>query len=171
MKTDSQPREINRTKLSVAARHELVMEAGYKCGNPTCRNIITLEIHQKSKGKVKRGHCTLVDTLNVPLFDLIFTHFVNRVCKYNAEGHNIHHCNHHLPYCFADMNDPCSFSNPIELQNVNLANGDVIQYPKLTDLVDAVLTAYAQVERLLMSDETALRELCKEFDDPNFNVE
>ena len=97
--------------------------------------------------------------------------FVNRVCKHKADRHNIHYCNHHLPYCFADMNAPCSFSNPIELQNVNLANGDVIQFPKLTDLVDAVLTAYVQVERLLMSDETAFRALCKEFDDPNFNEE
>lgn len=44
-KSDSQPREMNRTRLSVAERHELLMEAGYKCGNPTCRNIITLEIH------------------------------------------------------------------------------------------------------------------------------
>ena len=39
------PREAGRAKLPVAVRHQLLMEAGYKCGNPACRNVITLELH------------------------------------------------------------------------------------------------------------------------------
>jgi hypothetical protein len=44
-KSASLPREMDRNKLSVPVRHQLLMEAGYKCGNPACRNIITLEVH------------------------------------------------------------------------------------------------------------------------------
>jgi hypothetical protein len=44
-KGSSLPRELDRNKLPVAVRHQLLMEAGYKCGNPTCRNVITLEVH------------------------------------------------------------------------------------------------------------------------------
>jgi hypothetical protein len=39
------PREADRTKLPLHVRHQLLMEAGYKCGNPACRNVITLELH------------------------------------------------------------------------------------------------------------------------------
>jgi hypothetical protein len=39
------PREMDRTKLPVSVRHDLLMEAGYKCGNPACRNILTLDVH------------------------------------------------------------------------------------------------------------------------------
>jgi hypothetical protein len=34
-----------RTKIPVDVRYELLTEAGYKCGNPACRNIITLDLH------------------------------------------------------------------------------------------------------------------------------
>lgn len=44
-KAASSPREMDRTKLPTAVRHQLLMEAGYKCGNPICRHIITLELH------------------------------------------------------------------------------------------------------------------------------
>ena len=37
------PRE--RKRLPPAVRQELLMEAGYKCGNPACRNVITLQVH------------------------------------------------------------------------------------------------------------------------------
>lgn len=37
--------EIDRKKLPIPVRHQLLMEAGYKCGNPACRNVITLELH------------------------------------------------------------------------------------------------------------------------------
>jgi hypothetical protein len=39
------PREADRKKIPMAVQHSLLMEAGYKCGNPTCRNVITLELH------------------------------------------------------------------------------------------------------------------------------
>ena len=39
------PREMERKKLPLPVRHQLLMEAGYKCGNPTCRNVITLDLH------------------------------------------------------------------------------------------------------------------------------
>src|SRR5262245_48012035 len=39
------PREANRTKLPVSLKHQLLMEAGYKCGKPACRHVLTLEIH------------------------------------------------------------------------------------------------------------------------------
>jgi len=39
------PREANRRKIPIAVQHALLMEAGYKCGNPACRNVITLELH------------------------------------------------------------------------------------------------------------------------------
>ena len=38
-------REAKRTKLPVHLRHELLVEAGYKCGNPRCQHVITFEIH------------------------------------------------------------------------------------------------------------------------------
>jgi hypothetical protein len=44
-KTPSLPREADRKKLPVAVRHQLLMEAGYMCGNPACRNVITLDLH------------------------------------------------------------------------------------------------------------------------------
>jgi hypothetical protein len=37
--------EADRKKIPVAVQHRLLMEAGYKCGNPICRNVITLEVH------------------------------------------------------------------------------------------------------------------------------
>jgi hypothetical protein len=39
------PKEADRAKLPLNVRHQLLMEAGYKCGNPTCRNVITLDLH------------------------------------------------------------------------------------------------------------------------------
>lgn len=39
------PKEAERTKLPLQVRHQLLMESGYKCGNPACRNVITLELH------------------------------------------------------------------------------------------------------------------------------
>jgi hypothetical protein len=36
---------MNRKALSVAVKHQVLHEAGYKCGNPVCRTILTLEIH------------------------------------------------------------------------------------------------------------------------------
>lgn len=39
------PREVDRKKIPVPVQHQLLMEAGYKCGNPACRNVITLELH------------------------------------------------------------------------------------------------------------------------------
>jgi hypothetical protein len=44
-KTTVVAREANRKKIPVSVQHGLLMEAGYKCGNPTCRNVITLELH------------------------------------------------------------------------------------------------------------------------------
>ena len=44
-KGDGKPKEAGRAKLPVPVRHQLLMEAGYKCGNPTCRNVLTLEVH------------------------------------------------------------------------------------------------------------------------------
>ena len=44
-KSTSLPREMDRTKLPAAVRHQLLMEAGYKCGNPACPHVITLEVH------------------------------------------------------------------------------------------------------------------------------
>lgn len=41
----SSPREADRKKIPFASQHRLLMEAGYKCGNPACRNVITLELH------------------------------------------------------------------------------------------------------------------------------
>ncbi len=38
-------READRKKIPVPVQHALLMEAGYKCGNPVCRNVITLELH------------------------------------------------------------------------------------------------------------------------------
>lgn len=39
------PKEADRKKIPVAVQHQLLMEAGYKCGNPACRNVLTLELH------------------------------------------------------------------------------------------------------------------------------
>lgn len=36
---------MKRKDLPAATRHRILMEAGYKCGNPACRHIITLDIH------------------------------------------------------------------------------------------------------------------------------
>lgn len=119
------------------------------------------------KGKVARQRISPPTDMN---WVDNFHSFVNRVCKHKAGKDGIHRCNHHLRYCFGDMNDPCPFNNPIRLPTVNLTNADAIQYPKLADLVDGVLTAYAQVDALLMSNTSAFRKLCEKYDDPNFNV-
>jgi hypothetical protein len=34
-----------RARVSPATKSEVLMEAGYKCGNPTCRHVLTLEVH------------------------------------------------------------------------------------------------------------------------------
>ena len=39
------PREADRKKIPIQVQHALLMESGYKCGNPTCRHMITLELH------------------------------------------------------------------------------------------------------------------------------
>ena len=44
-KSSALAKEMDRKKLPAAVRHQLLMEAGYKCGNPACRNVITLELH------------------------------------------------------------------------------------------------------------------------------
>ena len=36
---------INRRNPTRSTRDEVLMEAGYKCANPICRNILTLQIH------------------------------------------------------------------------------------------------------------------------------
>ena len=35
----------NRTSIPAAGRDEILYEAGYMCGNPRCRHILTLELH------------------------------------------------------------------------------------------------------------------------------
>lgn len=35
----------NRTRLNASVRDEVLREAGYKCAVPTCRNVITLQLH------------------------------------------------------------------------------------------------------------------------------
>jgi len=39
------PCEADRHKIPVPIKHQLLMEAGYQCGNPKCPNVITLQIH------------------------------------------------------------------------------------------------------------------------------
>ena len=34
-----------RSTIKPSVREEVLREAGYKCGNPTCRNILTLQLH------------------------------------------------------------------------------------------------------------------------------
>jgi hypothetical protein len=34
-----------RKTIPPSVRHQVIMEAGFKCGNPACRNIITLQLH------------------------------------------------------------------------------------------------------------------------------
>ncbi|HEY8097098.1 MAG TPA: HNH endonuclease signature motif containing protein [Methylobacter sp.] len=57
-----------RKKISPLIRDEVLREAGYKCANPTCRNILTLQLHHmiwvKNGGKDEAtnlialcGHC------------------------------------------------------------------------------------------------------------------
>jgi hypothetical protein len=36
---------MNRKSIPPATRDLILMEAGYKCANPTCRHILTLELH------------------------------------------------------------------------------------------------------------------------------
>jgi HNH endonuclease len=38
-------RASNRGRVSPSVRDEVLREAGYKCANPTCRNILTLQLH------------------------------------------------------------------------------------------------------------------------------
>jgi hypothetical protein len=44
-KTKTISKEADRKKIPTHVQHGLLMEAGYKCGNPICRNVITLELH------------------------------------------------------------------------------------------------------------------------------
>ena len=37
--------KMTRTKIPSHTRQLILIEAGYKCANPTCRNILTLELH------------------------------------------------------------------------------------------------------------------------------
>ena len=39
------PKEAPRSKLPASVRSELLIEAGYRCANPRCQNVITLQIH------------------------------------------------------------------------------------------------------------------------------
>jgi hypothetical protein len=39
------PPKAKRQKIPVAVRDEVLREAGYMCGNPRCRHILTLELH------------------------------------------------------------------------------------------------------------------------------
>ncbi len=34
-----------RKDIPVTIKHQILMESGYKCGNPACRNVITLHLH------------------------------------------------------------------------------------------------------------------------------
>jgi hypothetical protein len=36
---------MKRKSIPSKTRHEVLQEAGYKCGNPACRNILTLQLH------------------------------------------------------------------------------------------------------------------------------
>lgn len=99
-----------------------------------------------------------------------FHKFVNCVCKHKAGGKNIHYCNHHLPICFDDMANPCTVQNAIRLPTVELVNGTAIWYPKLTHIVDGLLTAYTIVDEILMSDDAKFREICDRYEDINFEA-
>jgi hypothetical protein len=44
-KEKSVAKDVDRKKIPVQVQLGLLMEAGYKCGNPACRNVITLELH------------------------------------------------------------------------------------------------------------------------------
>ena len=70
------PQEAVRKKLSITLRQDLLMEAGYKCGNPTCRNVITSEIHHIEY--VSRGGTDEASNLIV-------------LCPY---CHSMHHAGH-----------------------------------------------------------------------------
>ena len=68
------------------------------------------------------------------------------------------------------MANPCSVQNAICLPTVDLVNGKAILYPKLTHVVDGVLTAYTMVDEGLMSDDAKFREICDRYEDINFRV-
>ena len=39
------PREADRNKIPLRVKHQLLMEAGYRCGNPKCPAVIMLHLH------------------------------------------------------------------------------------------------------------------------------
>lgn len=50
------PKEAKKIKLPLHIKHQLLMEAGYKCGNPACHTVITLQIHHIQYVSEKGGN-------------------------------------------------------------------------------------------------------------------
>ena len=89
--------------------------------------------------------------------------FVNRACKHKFN--NLHLCNHHLPLCFDDLTDPCGFTTPISIANVDIQNADALQFPALTDVIDAVIHAYHTINQYFDDHPDAFDRLCQHFDE------
>jgi len=74
MNTKTKTASSSRPPVSPSVRDEVLREAGYKCANPTCRNILTLQLHHivwvKDRGPSTAlnllalcGHCHDMHTL------------------------------------------------------------------------------------------------------------
>jgi hypothetical protein len=50
---------VRRTAVAAAVRDEVLREAGYMCGNPRCRHILTLELHHIVWVKDRGGNTAL----------------------------------------------------------------------------------------------------------------
>jgi hypothetical protein len=97
---------------------------------------------------------------------MLFT-FINNVCKHKVN--NIHVCNHHLKYCFADGAASTS-ENTITIKSINLfipgsgkapkKMADTIEMPKLLDIIEKVVNSYIIVEEEFLSETTKFDSLC-----------
>jgi hypothetical protein len=101
----------------------------------------------------------------------LFT-FMNKVMKHKAR--NLHLCNHHMTYCFADGGAACSGPDAIEVGNVDQfispkrstptqRKGKRVVIPKLDDILTAVLNGYRILDEEFRADKVRFEQFRQNF--------
>jgi hypothetical protein len=67
-------------------------------------------------------------------------------------------------FWFDDCQDPCPFSNPISLGNLDFQQPDGILMPRLSYFIEVVLSCYKRLDTTFESDVSSFRRICDEYD-------
>jgi hypothetical protein len=149
------PPKQRRARISSAVRDAVLVEAGYKCANPVCRNVLALEVHHIIW--VKEGGSSTVENLLA-------------LCGHCHDLHTAGHIPSTAIYTWkgllVSLNNPSRAAVDLLLvlyeEDRRLANGDTSEHPPfrftgdgLGSLAPLMTSGLVRISRRLLGGVTA----------------